>query len=163
MKKNEQLIGEIMLDHLPKNILGALRVMSSLTYPISDRRSFLAQLETLVNDPQDSPPSEQVEALHLVRRAITAFDFPISTPVSGLEKALARLSNRYWDDFGLDLDVPDPGDFVERPVIDDCQELMNKFPGACGQQACAVFEQLVRQHGVFNARVAAEAVGRSCR
>lgn len=162
-EQNEPLVGEILLDNVPKNILGALQVMASLTYPISDRRSFIAQLETLMKDPQKSPSLEQLDALQLVRGKITVFDFPISTSVSGLEKFFARFSDRYGEDFGLDLFLPDPGDFVERPAIDDCSELRNKFPlGGCGDRACGVYRQLVGRWGQFTARVAAEAEGRRC-
>jgi hypothetical protein len=163
MEKNEQLIGEIMLDYLPKDILRALQVMASLTYPINDRRSFLAQLETLVRDSQKSTSVEQEETVHLVRGVITVFDFPTSTPASGLEKAYAHLSKPFWEDLGLDLDTLDPGEFIERPTIDHCSELMNKFPGVCGRRACEAYYQLVRDFGEVPARIAAEAIGRSCR
>jgi len=61
MKKNEQLIGEIMLDHFPKNVQGALRVMPSVTYPIDDLCSFIGKLETLAKDPHRSLPAEKME------------------------------------------------------------------------------------------------------
>jgi hypothetical protein len=99
-----------------------------------------------VKDPQKSPPSEQVEIMHLVRGVITALDFPISTPVSGLEKIFAHFSDPYWEDFGLDLDIPDPGDFVEHPTFDGCTALRSMFIGACAERACEFYRQLVRDN-----------------
>jgi hypothetical protein len=162
MKKNEQLIGEILLDQLPKNILGSLRVMASLTYPISDRRSFIAQLETLPKDSQTSPSADPVGALDLVREAFTAHDFPILTPVSGLEKIFARVSDLYWEDLWLGFNVHDVGHYDEPSPRDTCAELSSMFFGACGDRACEVYRQLVGRWGELTARVAAEAEGRRC-
>src|SRR5688572_19312519 len=121
-KKNDQLIGEILQDHLPQDILGALRVMASLTYPISDRRSFIDQLETLAKDQQKSPSAEQVEALDFVRGTLTALDFPILTPVSGLEKIFTYFSDPYWEDSLPGSDIP------EEPV-NICMQLRSAFSG----------------------------------
>ena len=155
MKKNEQLIGEIMMDHLPKNILGALRVMASLTYPISDRRSFLAQLETLGKDPQKSPPSELVEALDLVRGALTADNFPILTPVSGLEKIFAHYSNPHRKLTGLKLNCG----FMEDPRL----HYREMFLGACADLAFEVYEDSLRR-GIpcLDSNIRGVLAGRDC-
>jgi len=143
MEHTEQLIGEIMLDNLPKNIFGALRVMAELNYPLNDRRTFIAQLENLSNDPEKKLPEEQKVALFLARGALTVRDFPILTPASGLEKAFAHLSDPRWLDFGQDLDIPDVRDSIEHPPFDAWSAYNNKFIGACVNRAYAFYRYLV--------------------
>jgi hypothetical protein len=142
MSQTEQWIAEIVLDKLPKSVLGAMRVLARLNYPISDRRSFIAQLEDLSKDPQKSLPSEEAEALSLVRRGISPLDFPIETPVSGLEKGFERLSKLFRGDVGPDVIIPDVDD--ERPELNVRAVYDEMFSPACAQLAYDFYRQVLR-------------------
>lgn len=135
MSKNEQLLGEILVDNLPKRTLGALRVMARLKYPIKDQRSFVAQLEALLKDPQISLTSEEEKALPLVRSEINPLDFPIETPVSGLEKGLARFSESFWDDFRTYLPFLGGEDSLEHPTVDARRSYQEAFSPVCAERA----------------------------
>jgi hypothetical protein len=147
MEQYEQLIGEVMLHRLPKDILEAMRVMAVLTYPISDQRSLVDQIEIQLREPQKSLPSEKVEALNLVRGLVTARDFPIMTPVSGLEKLLVYFSEPPGEDLLLDLDIPDVRGTLETPPFDPCAHFRSSFIGACADRACNVFVRQYFLHG----------------
>jgi hypothetical protein len=142
---SEQLklwVGEIVLDNLPTILQGALRLIVRLDYPIKDRHSFLAQLEGLSKNQQDPLLSQEMDAISIVRQGLKPLDFPMETPISGLEKAIARFSDAFRLDYGLF--IPDPRDTVEHPGFDPWPDYQRMFSPICANRAYEFYRQAIR-------------------
>ncbi len=138
------IVAEFVKNLVPKELLETAQLLVSLTYPISDRKSLIRQLETRkAQDPQGQGLATFSRPLpELIESVVEPFrpeDFGIASPDNALEKFFARTRQ----DFRNPLDpipklpelpggIPEPPDFAD-PFFG---------PGPCGEAAA----QLWREH-----------------
>jgi hypothetical protein len=80
--QKSDLVEDFVLSTLPKNYLGALRMLAELTFPISDRKTFMEKV-----DQESSESNESVKTMaESLKESLDVLDFPIESVQNAMEK-----------------------------------------------------------------------------
>jgi hypothetical protein len=146
-------VADFVLNALSKDYLAALTILAGLQFELTDRASFLTQVNAYV---ESNKSCKAVVAL--LTTTLGDLDFPIKTSQGAMEKFhfKAILGPLEYDPPFFRRAPPsfDPGP-IERPERHLRRELLNTYGLECGLEAYDVYLAYPREH--FSSQEAADA------
>ena len=130
----DRSVCDFLITALPEDVLGGLRILSTLKIPVHDR----ASLEAALGDSNESAGRKYILQL------FTPLDFPITSVQSAFEKYFARLAPLPIPGLRSPFREGDLPDFTYRPSACHLYDREPTFTRAQADCACRTYTDAIR-------------------